>query len=396
MVEQKIEFYENLCYILAQTPQNLELFLISKNLNQSGVNYSRVGKTGIVMTVALTLAMLISPVLLSSPVYAATEVIWDGGGDGMSFDDPLNWSTDSLPASSDSIVIDNKAVTASKVHLDVNFTLTGSITIKALDSLVVDNGVHLVIASGAEFTTDDVGGVGTLENFGTIDNSGTIFNRGILNNTGAQSVINNFGAIANPGTITARCSSINNSGTIYGNPINTDCTHEPVIYMQDTTASFGLSTHEGRPLHAEYVSPASQLVGDRIDQITLKLRKSGTPSGVATVGVFRWSSDGPVLKKVFNTIDVSTLTLTYSDYSFQLPAGEVYEIRPYDRIGMYYEDGNIANFVAVMTDQSSSDPFDGSNTFYNYYTTQSYSSFYTPGWQSAPMKDLYMILTNTN
>src|SRR5690606_11799742 len=74
----------------------------------------------------------------------------------------------------------------------------------------------------------------------------------------------------------------------------------PITHMSDTTASFGLATNSGTSSHVEFVTPSSQLVGKSIDQITVKLRKTGTPTGNVEVGVF--NSDLSV-KKLFGTAD---------------------------------------------------------------------------------------------
>ncbi len=43
--------------------------------------------------------------LLTTPVLFAQTVSWDGGGDGVSWHDPLNWSADVLPGSSNDVTI---------------------------------------------------------------------------------------------------------------------------------------------------------------------------------------------------------------------------------------------------------------------------------------------------
>ena len=73
-----------------------------------------------------------------------------------------------------------------------------------------------------------------------------------------------------------------------------------VTHMSDTTSSSGQSTYSGRPIHAEYVSSASQLVGDSINTITVQLRKGGTPTGLAEIGIFNADSS---TKKLFSTLD---------------------------------------------------------------------------------------------
>jgi hypothetical protein len=154
--------------------------------------------------------------------------------------------------------------------------------------------------------------------------------------------------------------------------------------MSDTTASTGLNTFSGRSIHAEYVSPTSQLIGDNIDKITIKLKKSGSPTGNAEIGIF--NTDRTV-KQLFATKDVSTLTTSYTDYTFSLPAGQTYQIQSDDRIGIKYVGGSTTNNISVMRDTAVADPFDGTNSYHTYYTTT---------WTSATANDLYMILRQSS
>jgi hypothetical protein len=145
---------------------------------------------------------------------------------------------------------------------------------------------------------------------------------------------------------------------------------EPIIYMQDTTSSSGQNIWSGRPVHAEYVSPSSVLVGKQIDTIVVKLKKSGSPAGYAEIGVIE--SDLSV-KKLFATMDVSTLTTSYKDYEFTL-SGPPYTIQAGDRIGVKYAEGTSSSNISIMRDTDPADPFDGPNSYHTYYTT-SWSNF---------------------
>lgn len=143
------------------------------------------------------------------------------------------------------------------------------------------------------------------------------------------------------------------------------------IVMQDTTSTTGQSLWSGRPVHAEYVSASSALVGKEINSITMKLKKVSSASGTAEIGII--NSDLS-MKKVFGTKSASTVATSYTDYEFVLPAGESYTIQAGDRIGAKYTAGTSSNYLAVMRDTNSADPFDGTNTYHTYYTT-SWSSF---------------------
>ena len=153
-----------------------------------------------------------------------------------------------------------------------------------------------------------------------------------------------------------------------------------ITHMSDTTSSSGQSTYSGRPIHAEYVSASSQLVGDSINTMTVQLRKSGTPTGLAEIGVF--NSDLST-KMLFSTLDVSTVAGSYADYTFSLPSGQSYTIQADDRIGVKYTGGDSTNYISVMRDIDAADPFDGTNAYHTYYTTS---------WASYTDRDLYMTL----
>jgi hypothetical protein len=158
----------------------------------------------------------------------------------------------------------------------------------------------------------------------------------------------------------------------------------PIIQMEDTTSTTGQSLWAGRPVHAEYVSSTSTLVGKQIDSIVLKLRKSsGATTGIAEIGII--NSDLS-MKKIFGTIDVSTVAVSYTNYEFVL-AGSAYTIQAGDRIGIKYTAGSSSNHVAVMRDTNSADPFDGRSTFHTYYSTS---------WNNFPSNDLTMVLKLIN
>src|SRR5262245_36744248 len=66
----------------------------------------------------------------------APAVLWDGGGDGVTWQDPRNWSTDALPAASDDVVIQDLR------HVTVVYS-GGDTTVHSLtshESLAVSGG----------------------------------------------------------------------------------------------------------------------------------------------------------------------------------------------------------------------------------------------------------------
>jgi len=151
--------------------------------------------------------------------------------------------------------------------------------------------------------------------------------------------------------------------------------------MFNTFSSYGLSTHSGRQIHAEYVSDTSSLIGKSIDSITVDLKREGSPSGIVEVGVFNTDRS---IKQLFGKINTDAVSTSYSDYSFSLPLPQIYQIQAGDRIGIKFTGGDNANHIAIMTDQTNF--FDGANSYHTYYTDS---------WKKSTSKDLYMILKSS-
>ena len=161
----------------------------------------------------------------------------------------------------------------------------------------------------------------------------------------------------------------------------------PVEHMSNSTASAGYGVYAQKPARAEYVTEESELVGDMIDSITLNMKRVGTIDGTAEIGIL---NEDLSMKKLFGTLDVSTLTSTYTDYEFALTGDELYTIEAGDRIGIKYEGGSLesTSWVSVMLDLDAEDPFDGGNSYLQYYHEGS--------WQQSPDRDMYMTLVQTH
>lgn len=277
----------------------------------------------------------------------------------------------------------------------------GTISTHTRPSIYGSVTINGVLNNDGSFTNQgEVNINGELNNNGTIENNigpngaenAIINNSGTFNNNDGASVanyviINNLasGTVNNDGTITNECGGVfNDSGTYNGNPVVENCVTYPIVHMEDTTASAGYGVHASKPGRAEYVTPTSELVGDEIDSITLRLKRVGAITGTAEIGVF--NSDLSA-KKLFGTLDVSTLTTAYADYEFALTGGELYTIEAGDRIGIKYTGGSASTWVAVMMYLDAADPFDGAN---------SYAQYYQSSWLSTSDRDLYMILEQTH
>ncbi|HSB56383.1 MAG TPA: PQQ-dependent sugar dehydrogenase [Nitrosopumilaceae archaeon] len=194
--------------------------------------------------------------------------------------------------------------------------------------------------------------------------------------TGSHSITAVYSGDANFNTSTSLTltQSITSSGTTY-----------PIVHMQDTTVSFATLLSSSRPVVGEYVTATSQLVGDRIDKITLQLQKVRSPIGIAQIGVF--NSDLSV-KKLFGTIDATTISTSLTNYQFQLPStNPLYTIQPGDIIGIKFTGSSNQGGVNLTVDRNSADPFDGSN---------SYRVRYESSWKTTLGDDMYMILEQTH
>jgi hypothetical protein len=153
----------------------------------------------------------------------------------------------------------------------------------------------------------------------------------------------------------------------------------PIVLMNDSSGKVGFVMYgTNRNTYAEFVSPTSILIGKSMDDIQIKLKKTGSPTGLAYVGIFNVANS---LTKQFGTIDVSTLEARYRNYEFKNNANVT--INSGDYIGIKYSGGDANNNVAVMTDQK--------NTFDD---TNSYLSTYMEGWTDTLTNDMHMILTS--
>jgi hypothetical protein len=83
---------------------------------------------------------------LSAWFVTNAQITWDGGGDGISWNDPGNWLPDGIPAPADNVLLDNSVVA-------VNYTVTlpsGAVTV-SLHSLTITpagtNSIILILTS---------------------------------------------------------------------------------------------------------------------------------------------------------------------------------------------------------------------------------------------------------
>lgn len=104
----------------------------------------------------------------------------------------------------------------------------------------------------------------------------------------------------------------------------------------------------------EFANGASgQLVGLQINSITVNLKKTGTPTGTAIIGVF--DSSGNTVKQ-FGTVDCTTLTAGYVATTFTF-TGAYHTIANGERIGVFFNGGSAGNECVV--EYQNANVFDG-------------------------------------
>ena len=294
---------------------------------------------------------------------------------------PIYYTFDGTTPTTSSIIYSNPIPVNSNMVLkffataDVNGNALGVITasyaIDASPPVITLNGPSPTIISQSSTYVD--AGATALDN-----RDGNITPSIIVSNPVNTSILGNY-------TVTYNISDAANNAAAQVTRTVRVSSASITTHMSDVTASSGWAIYPTRQIFAEYVNATSQLVGDNIDTITIKLKKSSTTTtGIAEIGIFNTDL---TVKKSFATKDVSTLTTSYVDYTFSLPSGQTYQIQSGDRIGIKYSGGSTTNNISVMRDTNAADPFDGINSYHTYYTTM---------WTSATANDLYMILRQSS
>ncbi|MGR3810770.1 hypothetical protein [Jiulongibacter sp. NS-SX5] len=133
--------------------------------------------------------------LFCLPSYCQQTVIWDGGGDGVSWEDKLNWDTDEVPTANSEVriqtastnVIISSSTTVKSIIFGNPYTITNTLTINAGVTLTLDVPVSygleinrgILINEGkiyinrGGFNTAQYGGI-TLRNATRFENRGDI------------------------------------------------------------------------------------------------------------------------------------------------------------------------------------------------------------------------------
>jgi hypothetical protein len=106
----------------------------------------------------------------------------------------------------------------------------------------------------------------------------------------------------------------------------------------------------------EVFETGSALINAALSQVSLVLKKTGSPTGTATL-VIRKSDDS--IAATIGTIDVTTITTTDALYTFT-NTSNTYKIAVGDKLLLEYTGGDASNFISlIITD---ADAFDGTKT----------------------------------
>lgn len=178
-----------------------------------------------------------------------------------------------------------------------------------------------------------------------------------------DNIIVSYGTSANDKTIV-----VTNSTTTYP-------------YDVETFSSAGAMNNVNKG-YGEFVSSTSSaLYNKTIDCMDILLKKTGSPVGTATIGIYN-STDG--LTKQFGTQSASSLGLSFAWKTYCLTGTDSYTIKSGDRIGIAYNNGTATDTIQLQIDTNN--PFDGVIT---------YTQVYTTSWASNTPWDMTMRLYNT-
>jgi hypothetical protein len=145
------------------------------------------------------------------------------------------------------------------------------------------------------------------------------------------------------------------------------------IYSVTGESSYASLTFDGTNNYyraGEIVSANSSLIGESVKRVSVVLKKAGNPTGDITV-VARNGNDDSISVQ-FGTIKGADLTTT--DKTFTLTATSSHTFKANDKILVEWAGtGNTADQVNVKRKSTTND-FDGTNTYHIYYRNTSYIS----------------------
>lgn len=192
-------------------------------------------------------------------------------------------------------------------------------------------------------------------------------------------------------------SSLTIENTYIPSSVNVTSTGTNTVMDQQNGSSALTIRSGGNTIRAVKVSSTSSLLqGEPINQVIMSLSKTGSPTGNATIGLFDGSSSGNVMVTCA-TLDVSTLTTSQADYTFNCPTNMIATFGGNDRIGIKYTGGDASNLVNWYNQASNA--FDSTNTVRTAFTSGTWTDVTTDD-HHVQLKYVtnktYMLDSNTN
>jgi hypothetical protein len=151
--------------------------------------------------------------------------------------------------------------------------------------------------------------------------------------------------------------------------ISQDETTATKIYSVPGTNSYSTLATGDSDRAGEILTSTSSLIGKLINEITVTLKKSGSPSGTISVLVRSGQDDSPVIR--FGTIDASELTT--SDKSLTLESASPHTFKSKDKVLLEWS-GTGSNADQVLVKRNGADAFDGTNTYLVGHKATSYTN----------------------
>jgi N-acetylneuraminic acid mutarotase len=130
------------------------------------------------------------------------------------------------------------------------------------------------------------------------------------------------------------------------------------IYSAPGTNSYSTLATGDSDRAGEIITSTSSLLGKSMNEITVTLKKLGSPSGTISLLVRSGQDDSPAIR--FGTIDASELTT--SDKSFTLKSGTSHIFKSKDKVLIEWS-GTGSNADQVLVKRNGAEVFDGTNTY---------------------------------
>jgi N-acetylneuraminic acid mutarotase len=131
------------------------------------------------------------------------------------------------------------------------------------------------------------------------------------------------------------------------------------IYSVAGTNSYSTLATGDSDRAGEILTSSSSLVGKSISEVTVMLKKSGSPSGTISV-VVRSGQDDSTTAIKFGVIEASDLTT--SDQSFTLKAASSHTFKSNDKVLVEWS-GTGSTVDQILVKRNGTDAFDGTNTY---------------------------------